>query len=166
MWLDCLTFCDGGFQSVCPLMEKDKRLMNAFWWGKLTEGDTVSCSDGRGHAQLVFNPIFCWWVELCSLPVIYLGPNCGGGNEDNGDLPQKTPGITAIVSAPIPAAGHLWPPHSQETPSTHRQGPCGVTVPFSWVLMHKVLLCPPRVYFPVLCKFWQLCSGVNGHHLQ
>ena len=19
---------------------------------------------------------------------------------------------------------------------------------------HKVLLCPPRVYFPVLCKFW------------
>ena len=20
--------------------------------------------------------------------------------------------------------------------------------------VHKVLLCPPRVYFPVLCKFW------------
>ena len=27
---------------------------------------------------------------------------------------------------------------------------------------HKVLLCPPRVYFSVLCKFWQLCGGVNG----
>ena len=25
--------------------------------------------------------------------VIYLGPNYGGGNEDNGDLPQKIPGI-------------------------------------------------------------------------
>ena len=30
---------------------------------------------------------------------------------------------------------------------------CGVTALFSWVLVHKVLLCPPTVYFPVLCKF-------------
>ena len=36
----------------------------------------------------------------------------------------------------------------------------------SWVLVHKVLLCPPRVYFPVLCKFWQLYGGVNGGLLQ
>ena len=50
----------------------------------------------------------------------------------------------------------------QRLPDTHRQVSCGVTVPFSWVLVHKVLLCPPRVYFPVLCKFWQLYSGVNG----
>ena len=27
-------------------------------------------------------------------------------------------------------------------------------------------MCPPRVYFPVLCKFWQLCGGVNGDLLQ
>ena len=26
-------------------------------------------------------------------------------------------------------------------------------------------MCPPRVYFPVLCKFWQL-YGVNGNLLQ
>ena len=32
--------------------------------------------------------------------------------------------------------------------------------------MPKVLLCPPRVYFPVLCKFWQVHSGVNGNLLQ
>ena len=51
-------------------------------------------------------------------------------------------------------------------PDTHRQVSCVVTVPFSWVLVHKVLLCPPRVYFPVLCKFWQLYSGVNGDLLQ
>ena len=48
----------------------------------------------------------------------------------------------------------------------HRQISYGVTVPFSWVLMYKVLLCPPRVYFPVLCKFWKLYSGVNGNLLQ
>ena len=27
-------------------------------------------------------------------------------------------------------------------------------------------MCPPRTYFPVLCKFWQLYSGVNGDLLQ
>ena len=27
-------------------------------------------------------------------------------------------------------------------------------------------MCPPRVYFPVLCKFWQLYGGVNGDFLQ
>ena len=43
---------------------------------------------------------------------------------------------------------------------------CGVTVPFSWVLVHKVLLCSLRIYFPVQCKFWQLCGGVNGNLLQ
>ena len=33
VWWDWLVFCDCGFQSVCPLMEKDKRLMEAYWWG-------------------------------------------------------------------------------------------------------------------------------------
>ena len=28
------------------------------------------------------------------------------------------------------------------------------------------LLCSPRVYFPVLCKFWPLYSGFNGDLLQ
>ena len=44
---------------------------------------------------------------------------------------------------------------------------CGITGPFSWVLVHtRFCLCPPRVYFPVLCKFWQLYCGVNGDLLQ
>ena len=43
---------------------------------------------------------------------------------------------------------------------------CGVTAPFSWVLVHKVLLCPLRVYFPVWCKFWQLYGRVNDDLLQ
>ena len=51
MWSDWLVFCDCGFQSVCPLMEKDKRLMKASWWERLTEGKTGSCSDGWGLAQ-------------------------------------------------------------------------------------------------------------------
>ena len=44
---------------------------------------------------------------------------------------------------------------------------CGVTAPFSWVLVHiRFCLCPPRVCFPVLCKFWWLFGGVNGDLLQ
>ena len=39
------------FQSVCPLMENDKRLIEASWWERLTEGETGSCSDGQGHAR-------------------------------------------------------------------------------------------------------------------
>ena len=43
----------------------------------------------------------------------------------------------------------------------------GVPAPFCWVLVHtRFCLCPPRVYFPVLCKFWQLYSGVNDDLVQ
>ena len=38
--------------SVClPSDGEDKRLLEASWWERLTEGETGSCSDGRGHAQ-------------------------------------------------------------------------------------------------------------------
>ena len=93
-------------------MEKDKRFMKASWWDRLTEGDTGSCFDELGHVQYIFNPIFCWWVELCSFPAVYLGPNYGGGNEDNGDFPQKIPGMYLYSSA----AGHHQPTPSLETP--------------------------------------------------
>ena len=36
--------------------------------------------------------------------------------------------------------------------------------PGSWCT--RFCLYPPRVYFPVLCKFWQFCGGVNGSLLQ
>ena len=44
---------------------------------------------------------------------------------------------------------------------------CGVTAPFSWVLVcTRFCLCSPSVFSPVLYKFWQLCVGVNGDLLQ
>ena len=74
---------------------------------------------------------------------------------------------------------HSVPPTLQQAPTdprlcrdswtlTGKSGSvsCGVTAPFSWVLVHKVLFVPPRVCFPVLCKFWQLYGGVNGNLLQ
>ena len=59
MLLDWLVFCDCGFHSLCHLMEKGKRLMEAFRWERLTEGETGSCSDGQGHVQCIFNANFC-----------------------------------------------------------------------------------------------------------
>ena len=61
---------------------------------------------------------------------------------------------TATLSAPNPAAGHHRPTLLLETPVKSVTVSCGVTAPFSWVLVYEVLLCPPRVYFPVWCKFW------------
>ena len=54
-----------------------------------------------------------------------------------------------------------------DTPSKSGSVSCGVTAPFSWVLVHtSFCLYLPRVYFLVLCKFWQLYGGFNGNLLQ
>ena len=37
---------------------------------------------------------------MCSLPDTYLGSNYGGGNEDNGDLPPKIPGMYSYCPYP------------------------------------------------------------------
>ena len=153
MWLDRLVFCGCGFHSVCPLMEKDKRLMEPSWWERLTEGETGSCSDGWGHAQLIFNPIFCWWVGLCSLPALYLGWNFGGRDEDNGDLLQKIPCLYCYTHYPQPCS-RPPPTHTSTADFWTLLGKsgsvsCGITAPCSWVLVHtSFCLCPPRVYFP------------------
>ena len=68
MWSDWLVSCDCGFQSVCPLMEKGMRLMEASWWERLTEGKIGSCSDvqagfrkGRGTRDQI--AIICWIIK-------------------------------------------------------------------------------------------------------
>ena len=43
---------------------------------------------------------------------------------------------------------------------------CGVTDPFPGSWCTRFCLCPPRIYFPVLGKFWQIYGGVNGDLLQ
>ena len=101
------------------------------------------------------------WSDLAA------AANYGGGNEDNGNLPQKIPGM--YCHSPYPQTlqqATTDPCLHRRLLDTHRQVSCGVSVPFFWVLVHNVLLCLPRVYFPVLCKFWHLYSGVNGELLQ
>ena len=105
------------------------------------------------------------------LPAIYLGPDYGGGNEDNGDLLQKVPCVYCYTHCSQPcsrpplthaSAGDSWTLTGKSGPVSY-----GVTSPFSWVLVHtRFCLCPPRTYFPVLCNFSQLYGGVNGDLLQ
>ena len=110
-------------------------------------------------------------MELCSLPVTYPGTNYGGGNEDNGSFLQKVPCTHCYAQCPQPCSRPPWT-HTSAGDSrtvTGKSGSvsCGVTAPLSWVLVHmRFCLCPSRIYFPVLCKFWQLYGEVNGNLLQ
>ena len=69
---------------------------------------------------------------------------------------------TAALCAPNPAAGHHDPRLHWRPLGTHgKSGPvsCGVTAPFSWVLLcTRFCLCPPGVCFPspvyVLAALW------------
>ena len=136
--------------------------MEVSWWERLTEGETESCSDGRGHAQSIAHPVFCWWVGLCSLPTLYLGPNYGGGNEDTGELPQKIP-CTAALIAPNPAAGHHQTIPPPETPGHPQASPWQCPLGHCSFLLGpgaQDSVVPSKVYLPVLRKFWQLYGGL------
>ena len=149
MWSVRLVFCDCGFHSVCPLTYKDKWLMEASWCVRVTVGETGSCFHGQGHAQQIFNPIFCWWAGL----LLDLRPNYGWGNEDNGNLLQKVTCTHWHTQCPWPWS-RPQPTHTSTGDSwtlTGKSGSvsCGVTAPFCWVpVCTRFCLCPPRVCFP------------------
>ena len=90
-----------------------------------------------------------------------------GGNEDNGNLVQKVPCIHCCTQGPQhysrPLLTHASTGDSWTLMGKSGSVTCGVTAPFFCILVHtRFCLCPPGVYFPVLCKFWQLYGGVNG----
>ena len=99
-----------------------------------------------------------------------LGPNYGGGHEGNGDFLQQVPCRPCpCTQSPTLQQATVNPCLCQRLLDTHRQvwASLWVTAPFSLVLVcTRCSLCPPRVYFPVLCKFWQLCGGLSGDLLQ
>ena len=110
------------------------------------------------------------WGCVSSL-LFDLRPNCGGGNEDNGDLLQKVPCMYCYTQCPQPCS---------------RPPPTYISTGDSWTLIGKsgsvslgLLLLSPGSWctqgfvcalqesvFPVLHKFWQLYDGVNGDLLQ
>ena len=49
MWSVWLIFCDCGFHSVCPLIDNDKRLMEASWWERLIVGVWYGSNKSRRY---------------------------------------------------------------------------------------------------------------------
>ena len=58
---------------------------------------------------------------------------------------------TAARSAPNPAAGHTSTRDSWTLMGKSGSVSCGVTAPFSWVLVHKALFLPSKGLFPQSC---------------
>ena len=92
----------------------------------------------------------------CVLSLLFdLRPNYGGSNEDNSDLLQKVPCTHSYTRCPQPCSRSLLTQTStgDSWTLTGKSGSvsCGVTAPFSWVLVcTRFCLCSPRVCFPVL----------------
>ena len=111
---------------------------------RLTEGKTGSC--------LIQFSVYGWAM----FPPCYLsGPNYGGGSEDSGDLLPKVPCMHCHTQCPRPCS-RPPPTHASAVDSwtlTGKSGSlsCGVTAPFSWVLVHKVLFVPSKSLFPQSC---------------
>ena len=151
-------------------MEKDKRLMEASLWDSMPEGETESCSDGWGHGNKSLIQFSDGPGYVPSL-LFDLRPNYGGSNEDNVYLLQNVPGRHCYTQCPQPCSR---PPmtHTSVGDSWTLMGKsgsfsCGVTAPFSWVLVHtRFCLCLLRSVSPVLWKSWRLYGGVNGDLLQ
>ena len=135
--------------------------MKSSWWERLTEGKTGSCSDRQ---SCVPSLLFDW------------KPKYSGGNEDNGDLLQKVPYVHCCTQCP-------WPCSRPQLINTFTGDSWTLTGKFGCLLwghwsflpgpdahrffcLFVCFLCPPRVCFPVLCKFWWLYGRLNGDLLQ
>ena len=104
-------------------------------------------------------------------PCYSLGLIYGGGNEDNGDLLQKVPCWHCCTQCPQPCS-RPPPTHASTRDSGQSQASLGQSLlgslllsPGSWCTQGSVCALQEFVS-PVLCKFWQLCGGVNGDLLQ
>ena len=118
-------------------------------------GETGSCFDGG--AMLSKSLIqFSVDGQGCVPSLLFdLRPNYGECNEDNGDLLQKIPCRHCYTQCPPSCS---WPPptHASTGDSwtlTGKSGTvsCGVTAPFSWVLVPKVLFVPSKSVSPQSC---------------
>ena len=131
------------------------------------------------------NWVLFWWVKPCSVNLssnlllmggavsflwLHLTPNYDGDYEDNGDL-QKVPCTHCCTqclrpwSRPLPT--HTSAEHSWTYMGMSESVCCGVTAPFSWVLVHTGFVCAlQESVSPALCNFWWFYGGVNGNLLQ
>ena len=165
MWWEWLVFCECGFQSVCPLMEEEKNLVEASWWEKLSlvlmgramlSKTLVQFSvDGWGCVPSL---LFTWGQTMVEVMKIILTSFI------------RSQACTATL-CPQPCS--RWPPThaSTETPG-HSWANLGQSLVGSlllssgpWYAQGSVCAIHESVS-PVLCRFWWLCGGVSGDLLR
>ena len=138
----------------------------ALWWRRIRGlWKFLNGRDGlRGKLGLVlihwiFILIFCCWVGLYFIPVIYLRPNYAGSNEDNGHLLQNVPCRHCYSQCPQPSSRPPPTDSSTETPghswASLDQSLLGslLLCPGSWWAQSSVCALQESVS-PVLCKLW------------
>ena len=150
MWSDWLIFCYCSFQSVCPLMDKDKRLMETSWWERLK---------GRlglvlmGEAMLSKSLIQFLLMGGAVFPscYYYLEPNYVEIMKIMTSSFKGSHACNATLSVHSPAAGHCWPTPLPETPG-HTWASLGHSLWGHWSFLlgpgvHKVLFVPSKNLF-------------------
>ena len=146
-------------------MDGVKRLVQVSWWEGLAVGKPGSCSGGQGHAQYIFNPIFCWWVRLF---VVWPGAALSWSLQAMVGLGWPSVGLIPIHASqdcycpfPCPQSRPLTTDASTRDPQTltGRSGSvsCGVTAAFTWFLVHARFYCAVQEsLFPLV--LWNFCN--------
>ena len=154
MWSVWLVFSDCVFHFVCPLRDKDKKLVEASWWKRLTEGKTGSSL--MGGAMLSKSLIqFSVDGQGCVPSLLF----------DQIEVEVKKTMATSFKRSPAhcptqcpdPVAGHCQPTPPLETPG-HTQASLGPSLvgsllpsPGSWCAQGFVGALQESVS-PVLCN--------------
>ena len=132
----------------------------------LTLSNPMDCSPPGSSVHGIFQERVLEWGAIAFSPLLLdLRPNYGGGNEDNGDLLQKVLCKQGSTQCPRPCS-RPPPTHASARDSWTLTGmsgsvSCGVTAPFSWVMVNtRFCLYPPRVCFPSPIKFWWMSQGI------
>ena len=143
--------------------------LSALWWRKIR--GLWKLSYGRdwlkGKLGLVLMGGATLSKSLVQFSVVVpsllfdLRPNYGGSNEDNGDLLQKVFCRHCCIQCPWrcsrPLSTHTSAGNSSTLTGKSGSVSCGVTAPFSWVLVHaRFCLCQKSVS-PVL---WKFCNQI------
>ena len=153
MWSVCLVFCDCRFHSVCPLVEKDKRIMEPSWWERLLRGklDLVL----MGGAMLNKSLILFFVDGQGGVPSCCL--TWGQPTVDQMKIMmtsfKRSHAGPAALRAWDCAAAHRWPMPPRETPGCSW---AGLSQSLLWghcsFLLgpgtHKALFVPSKSLFP------------------
>ena len=131
---------------VCPLMDEDKRLVQASWWEGQAVGKTESCFDGQGllSKSLIQFSANGW---ACVPSLLVVGPEAAQSKPLQSKYlcqHSASPGTTASAQCPCSSSKPLLTQASAKDPETltGKSGSIfvGNTASFPWVLVaHKIL---------------------------